>query len=98
MFRQDYAAHYSASGSEVATLINDYINRGAIVPVEITIGLIEKVGWQIWLFSWARHAKKTIDGRASGTCLLILFAGHGEERREQVPRGWFPAQCRQPPR
>lgn len=31
-----------ASGSEVATLINDYINRGAIVPVEITIGLIEK--------------------------------------------------------
>ena len=31
-----------ASGSEVATLINDYINRGAIVPVEITIGLLEK--------------------------------------------------------
>ncbi len=35
--------YFRASGSEVATLINDYINRGAIVPVEITIGLIEKV-------------------------------------------------------
>ena len=34
----------STSGSDVATLINDYINRGAIVPVEITIGLLEKVG------------------------------------------------------
>ncbi len=33
----------SSSGSEVAALINDYMKQGAIVPVEITIGLIEKV-------------------------------------------------------
>lgn len=30
------------SGSEVATLINDYIKEGAIVPVAITVNLIKK--------------------------------------------------------
>ena len=40
---QHHDMYCRASGSEVATLINDYINRGAIVPVEITIGLLEKV-------------------------------------------------------
>lgn len=32
-----------ATGSDVAELINSYIKEGAIVPVEITVGLIEKV-------------------------------------------------------
>jgi hypothetical protein len=44
MYVCDGADGCRASGSEVATLINDYINRGAIVPVEITIGLLDKVG------------------------------------------------------
>jgi len=37
------------SGSENATLINDYISKGSIVPVEITVNLIksamESAGW-----------------------------------------------------
>ncbi len=33
----------SATGSDVANLINEYITAGKIVPVEITVGLLDKV-------------------------------------------------------
>ena len=47
-----------ASGSKDAELINNIINQGKIVPVEITVNLIKKAmensGWQ--------HKKYLIDG------------------------------------